>query len=912
VGCPDDEELAALLSRSIDPRRRAEIVDHAAGCASCRVLVVELTGIADTVSATASTVRPAERGDRPGPAGRANGPHGAEAIRRSVVSALLACERQNKVGRYQLLEIVGVGGMGVVWGAWDPELARRIALKLVHPRVEAARDRILAEGQALGKLSHPNVVPIYDVGVIEDQVYLVMEWVQGTTLRAYAGEGASQRERIEAYRQAGEGLAAAHRAGLIHRDFKPDNAIRGDDGRVRVLDFGLARSDTEVPDPEHRVAGTPRYMAPEQAAGQPLTPAADQFAFTVSLREALTAGRPGELPGWLARIITRGTAADPAQRFPSMEALLAQLANDPARRWRRRAIAGAAAVAAIAAFVIGRTHTEAPATCVGSALEIAQSLPPASRAAMIDHLRGLGEFGAGEADRLAGELDAYGRTWAGEHQRACLAHERGELPGPLYARRLGCLARGKAALTTVAELMASVAADKLGAALVAARMLPSAAGCAAGDASPVPPPPDAAVARVAAIEPSVERARVLAIAAHADAIAVATSAVAAAEATGYAPLVARALVVRGRAEIELGLGELAPRASLERALDLSLRGADDVTAVEAYARLIWLVASYHGDVVGNWSVMEAIAARTGRAGRVGRALLYNNKAVARNAAGDRAGARPLLQQALADAPVTPIADADLELVAVQQNLALLSDDPAEREARAGQLVAYLEGVLGPHHDRTFQARGLAATLTRNPAVAAAHYQIACDGYQRWHPQRTRSIADCAFERAWLADERDDPAIARAAMQLVASDQLARAGGKGAIATSYLQITAGEAIPAAVTAMQALGDADARATEWWNRGEAADAYITAALGWDRLGKPGDAERSWRSALAMLEDLRQPMFDRRLARVRAVLARRWASVRPDDARRLAAEALAWYRTAGGYETTVDDLSGIEATR
>jgi serine/threonine protein kinase len=167
-----------------------------------------------------------------------------------------------KIGRYHLLEVVGRGGMGVVWGAWDPELDRKVANKLVKPSLASARDRILVEGQALAKLSHPNVVPIYDVGVFDEQVYLVMEWVRGASLRAYAAASHSVREIVAVYRQAGDGLAAAHAGGLVHRDFKPDNAMLGDDGRVRVLDFGLAQLEDG-----DRGAGTPRYMAPEQRAG---------------------------------------------------------------------------------------------------------------------------------------------------------------------------------------------------------------------------------------------------------------------------------------------------------------------------------------------------------------------------------------------------------------------------------------------------------------------------------------------------------------------------------------------------------------------------------------------------------------------------------------------------------------------
>lgn len=364
-----------------------------------------------------------------------------------------------RIGRYQLLEMVGAGGMGLVWGAWDPELERRVALKLVQPTVEAARERMLAEGQSLAKLSHPHVVPIYDVGVVGAQIYLVMEWVRGTTLRAFARTRPGERDLVEAYRQAGEGLAAAHHAGIVHRDFKPDNVIRGDDGRVRVLDFGLARSrepkleaglavgsqrdageesslqlaaaspaepaglgdpggDLEPGAP--RVAGTPRYMAPELASDSPASAASDQYAFCVSLAEAMEEGTEGgKVPRWIAAIVARGSSADPAQRFASMDALLAALARDPARRWRRRAAFVAIAAAAGGAFAVGRVRASDPALepCAGSTAELATAWGPGARGQVLAHLSGLGVLSTGEPERIADELDTYSVRWADEHRR---------------------------------------------------------------------------------------------------------------------------------------------------------------------------------------------------------------------------------------------------------------------------------------------------------------------------------------------------------------------------------------------------------------------------------------------------------------------------------------------------------------
>ncbi|WP_428261801.1 protein kinase domain-containing protein [Haliangium sp.] len=263
-----------------------------------------------------------------------------------------------RLGRFVLMDRLGQGGMGVVYSAYDPELDRRVALKLLrtghHHAGIQAKDRLLREAQALARLSHPNVVPVYEVGVIDDQVFIVMEFVAGRTLRTWVtAETRTWRQILDAFRQAGKGLAAAHAVGLVHRDFKPDNVQVGDDGRIRVLDFGLARghdqrsaelgpgghpgslfdsaervsptASTADPAPSSRpaadidgplaalgdadasrpnqrlntpltvtgaVLGTPAYMPPEQFVGAQVGPGSDQFSFCVSLYEALYGQRP--------------------------------------------------------------------------------------------------------------------------------------------------------------------------------------------------------------------------------------------------------------------------------------------------------------------------------------------------------------------------------------------------------------------------------------------------------------------------------------------------------------------------------------------------------------------------------------------------------------------------------------------
>ncbi|MEO7730823.1 MAG: serine/threonine-protein kinase, partial [Kofleriaceae bacterium] len=279
-------------------------------------------------------------------------PAGAQLARARVLGALFGDDRAvGAFGRFRVLERLGAGGMGVVYEAYDPDLARGVALKLINVAA-SDRETALAEAKALARLSHPNVVPIYDVGLERDHVYLVMELVRGQTLRTWS-ERRTLAEILAVYHQAGLALVTAHAAGLVHRDFKPENAIVGADGRVRVVDFGLAceADDPAAPsDAPRHPAGTPRYMAPEIKAGTATTPAADQYSFVVALAESLAWARISP-PRRITAVLERGRAEQAARRFASMSELLRVLARDPARTRRRiGASAGLAAALGAAAF----------------------------------------------------------------------------------------------------------------------------------------------------------------------------------------------------------------------------------------------------------------------------------------------------------------------------------------------------------------------------------------------------------------------------------------------------------------------------------------------------------------------------------------------------------------------------------
>jgi serine/threonine protein kinase len=296
--------------------------------------------------------------------------------------------RGDSIGRFVVLGVLGSGGMGVVYSAYDPHLDRKVAIKLLGSAVLAhaadAHVRLLREAQAMARINHPNVIKVHEVGMFGEQIYLAMEFADAGTLRGWLnGASRSMPEIIDAFTQAGRGLAAAHAAGLVHRDFKPDNVLISTDGSIRVTDFGLVSvvnaitSTPAEPMPELEgvlsdttplsqeltrtgsIMGTPTYMVPEQFAGGASTGQTDQFAFCVALYEALYRERPfaganyqelsvrvltGDLsaapagtrvPMWMRRVLVRGLATEPSDRYASMSELLAALTHDPRRRWRR-------------------------------------------------------------------------------------------------------------------------------------------------------------------------------------------------------------------------------------------------------------------------------------------------------------------------------------------------------------------------------------------------------------------------------------------------------------------------------------------------------------------------------------------------------------------------------------------------
>lgn len=606
--CPDDGELAQFVERALPEPRRADVERHLEGCDACRDVVLVL------VEAFA------ER----------------ESIPQSDVDRSVLPSKGSTLGRYVIIDWIGAGAMGAVYAAFDPELDRKVALKLLPPRRgkddEQLRARFLSEARAMASLSHPNVISVHDVGQRGDIAFFAMELIDGPTLAQWRTEDdRSVAAIVDVFSEAGQGLAAAHAAGLVHRDFKPANALIGKDGRVCVIDFGLARfaaesEDTQPPDqrsaaPGHgtrtgTLLGTPAYMAPEQLERKPADALSDQFAFSVSLYEALHGRRPfagttlaalaesiakgpadmdAAVPRRVRRVLARGLSERPEQRYPSMDALLADLTARPLRRWGPTAVVAIAA-SGVALAVNSAVSGDAGIVCDPAPSGLEQAWNADRRQALLDAVsRDWDDARAGRW--IVARIDAYADAWNVARHDVCTATlERHEQSFAMMDRQMICLGRARAQLQANVGVLLEQGAIDVDTIPRFVERLPSIDACRdveTLEAGPAPPLPDASEAVDAQREVLAEaKARYLADDFEGSGT-MAAQVVEAAEAIGYAPLRYEARLARATANYRMSELDAAEQ-DLNEVLEETLGAGDRTVAARAAATLSCLATTQRG------------------------------------------------------------------------------------------------------------------------------------------------------------------------------------------------------------------------------------------------------------------------------------------------------------------------------
>ena len=605
------------------------------------------------------------------------------------------------LGRYVVLRPLGSGGAGAVYQAFDPELGRDVAIKVLHDEaresesVGSGRARLLREAQAMAKVRHANVVPVYDVGTFEGRVFIAMELVLGGTLRDWLRTPRAHKDVMRVFVAAGRGLAGAHAAGLVHRDFKPDNVLIGvassGEERVLVMDFGLVqpvvRADgagegeaiatgeassapasdgalearraqvramtgaagtasagtptvpgeivsthdlaaSLAPVPSNAASGTvrtetgallgtPGYMAPEQILLEPTDARTDQFAFAVSLYEALCGARPfpgktiadrlestlrGQIcegtrraPKRVARVLERGLSIDPAARWPSMDALLAALTRDPMARAQPWLLGAAVMVASVTvAGFVTKASASRLERCEAARTHLGGVWDEATKARVAAAFQGSKlPFAADSWGAVEKKLDAYADAWAGMHKDACLAGLRGEQVPAVQTLRMSCLDDRLTGLRAATEILARADPATVTKALDLTGGLRRIETCAdvAALSAPVPLPEDPAErTRVQSLRARVESLRTELLTGKPTTLDAATALAADARATKHAPLVADALFLQGLAQQMAGRFKEA-EVTLEEAAVTSDAARADHTRAEAFVRLAFVTGN---------------------------------------------------------------------------------------------------------------------------------------------------------------------------------------------------------------------------------------------------------------------------------------------------------------------------------
>jgi tetratricopeptide (TPR) repeat protein/predicted Ser/Thr protein kinase len=548
-----------------------------------------------------------------------------------------------QIGRFTVIRLLGRGGMGIVFAAYDERLDRKLAIKLLRPHVREGtegRTRILREAQAMAKLSHPNVAQVYEVGEHDGAVFVAMEFVDGDPLRTWMERPQEWQEVLRVMIEAGQGLAAAHARGLVHRDFKPDNVLISKDGRPRVVDFGLARSarvDDDEPqartapgaeDPlatdithEGAVVGTPAYMSPEQHLGDPADARSDQFSFCVTTYEALFGLRPftgqtraelagatvnkvvqeppasSRVPAWVRKAVLRGLEPESEDRWPSMDALLTVLRADPSKARRNRlALAGIGLAGVVVGVMSLRSPPAQADTCAFAGDELTGVWDQTSRASAADAFARLEVAYAGDLwPKVESVLDDYAGQWVEMRGDACRARQRGEQSAAVHDQRVLCLDRRLDEMKALIEVLADPDEQTAERAVQAAHGLECLTECEDSDRIAVPVD---LVADVQRIRTQVGRARTLANAGRFDAsLEVARAAHEDAGTLDHRPLTAETGMALARALQRTGDAASA-QTLLEACVHDAIASKADQQAADCATQLVYTVGEKLGQYDG--------------------------------------------------------------------------------------------------------------------------------------------------------------------------------------------------------------------------------------------------------------------------------------------------------------------------
>lgn len=731
AACPEEDAISAFARGDCSPGERQEIEQHIDVCTSCARVVADLVRLFGDSQPVLDT----DTQEHTLPSAS------AEDVPDQVLPG-------KAIGRYRVLELVGVGGMGRVYAAYDPELDRRVAVKVLRvdgrtsSQGSGQRGRLQREAQAMARLAHPNVIAVHDVGLFEERVFVAMEFVAGGTLSAWQQDSdRTWSEVAQVYGAAGRGLAAAHAAGLVHRDFKPDNVLIGLDGRVRVTDFGLARIEEEnstLPGVAElqtggesidrtltktgALVGTPAYMAPEQFVRLKADAKSDQYSFCVALYEALwgkrpfSAGtlaelstrvvnedapspsRPAKVPLRVRRAVMRGLARDPEERWPSMDALLAQL-RPSAGRMRPVLWASAAVIVGGGVLALGR---EAPAkvdSIVCSDSELAEVWNPRTQEGLRQGFEGTkAPFATRSFEAVDASVSTYVEEWSQLAATACGPNR--ESDEALLTRV--CLSSGRDALEAVLEVLTIADRKLVAGASGIEEVLPRLEPCRdpTTASSRRATPPNLAIANdVSTGRTTLAKARASLLVGRPEAALEACEEVErVANAVGYVPLLAEALTVEGRALIDSGRYEDAAR-TLTRSMQRAIESHHSSQAIEALLELLYVRGHHQGQLEAADHVAAQVEAEINAAdaGPRERATLSQNLAATYFTAGkydvSLTEAARAVELRRTVGRTNRLADALSNLAAIEFIVAKY-DDAEGHFAEASEL--YLE-LFGPSH-----------------------------------------------------------------------------------------------------------------------------------------------------------------------------------------------------------------------